>query len=509
MRTTLSNILDQTQEAQIAEGLHQKFCVRPHPIETKDGVKALTRCGSRFHDQCPSCAEQTRGDWSRILRSGAVPSDDLPLEDLNGYRFMFLTLTHPSFGPVHYVPKHKKSPRKKCDCGIIHAHTDEDIRGTPVDPDDYDYDEQIIWNMATSKLWQNTRRKLDRIIPGFAFAVVREWQARGALHLHAMIRIPADTEITTPDYSGLVRTSDIVHAAKNTTAKSHGYPVHWGYQIVNGKEIGIQCDEVATFDSLHDREEVVAKIGYLAKTLGYTAKDWGDPFFGKVTSSNAPLVEHHRKLKEAALKVPCYRCMEVYADADEESNEIETLCTAPVHFNYGAASHTITVSRGSKNRDGWSLVELSRTVLKAQRAAWAQEHLATTSEEAQALRAEQQAMVLCWWNHKTFGNNPIGAKRLTDYSAALPELTPHVAEHNTSAFRFEYLGDHYREDGLMNAHVTVITDDDEPPSYDWLFEPVTRTDPTSGNTRDTCSGGGKEIKKNLNGTVTDTYELAR
>lgn len=90
---------EDNRQAVIARG-----CLRPYL--TKTGV--WVRCGSRVTSVCASCAELYRGDWAAIARSGVF---DGPVQD---FRFYLLTLTAPSFGSVHRVPRGETARPVRC-----------------------------------------------------------------------------------------------------------------------------------------------------------------------------------------------------------------------------------------------------------------------------------------------------------------------------------------------------------------------------------------------------------
>ncbi len=89
-------------------------------------------------------------------------------------------------------------------------HGDGDPRtGTPLCLDCYDHAAQVAWNAFVPKLWTRTidavkreLRRLSRAHGGtparLRYAKVAEFQARGAVHLHALIRLdgsdPADPD---------------------------------------------------------------------------------------------------------------------------------------------------------------------------------------------------------------------------------------------------------------------------------------------------------------------------
>src|SRR6185312_208628 len=154
-------------------------CTRP--IKTTTGV--WVRCGSRVKSKCESCAELYRGDWAAIARSGIF---DGPVEN---FRFYLLTLTAPSFGQVHRVPRADDARGAKCGCGVQHSATDAGLRGVPLDPSTYDYAGQVSWNRDAGLLWDRTRRRIRDRWDSVEYFIVREWQDRGVLHVHELLRI--------------------------------------------------------------------------------------------------------------------------------------------------------------------------------------------------------------------------------------------------------------------------------------------------------------------------------
>jgi hypothetical protein len=131
---------------------------------------------------------------------------------------LFVTLTAPSFGPVHLGPDRHGTPRP-CHtrmrggvvCGGWHQ-TGDSLVGTPVDPAGYDYVGQVLFNAHAGRLWARftieTRRglaasaHLSRRAASAAvrvvFAKVAEFQTRGVVHFHAVIRLDGPTELVSP-----------------------------------------------------------------------------------------------------------------------------------------------------------------------------------------------------------------------------------------------------------------------------------------------------------------------
>lgn len=298
-----------------------KYCSNPRIIKGK-----YYNCGSRLVSVCPHCAYLYRGDWLVINYSGCLSGKNLPAEALEGYIFYFLTLTAPSFGAVHYVPKdHDKL--KICGCGKTHTPEDLGFKGVPLDPDSYDYAGQVAWNKSAASLWGNTYRALREKYPSLDFFKVWEWQARGALHLHAVLRVK-QSEGTKPE--------KITEIALNQHSHGHG----WGEKSL--------CEPVK------DSTEREKRTKYTGKYVSYSAKSWGQ-FLISQQYDPTLINEHYRRLDKAAKELVCPKCVE------------GVTCTAACHANFGATSRVISNSRKSKDTPGWSLNGTNRKVLKQKR----------------------------------------------------------------------------------------------------------------------------------------------
>src|SRR3712207_202185 len=64
----------------------------------------------------------------------------------------FLTLTAPSFGPVHARRVTARGWVVPCSCGERH-HPDDPRIGSPLDPDGYDYVGSVLWQAHAGQLW--------------------------------------------------------------------------------------------------------------------------------------------------------------------------------------------------------------------------------------------------------------------------------------------------------------------------------------------------------------------
>jgi hypothetical protein len=303
-----------------AAAIMQRGC--SSPVKTTTG--GWVRCGSRIKSKCGSCAELYRGDWAAIARSGVF---DGPVEQ---YRFYLLTLTAPSFGGVHRVPREGAA---KCRCGRVHDAKDAGLRGVPLDDAAYDYAGQVAWNRDAGVLWDRTRRRMRDRWDSLEYFIVREWQDRGVLHVHALVRI-ARLEAPSQDV--------LRDAARTAIAVSQvdGTVVEWGAQA-DCKAFRADGDGAKT-------------IWYLSKALNYVLKDVASD------AGDVPVAvwRHQVALGDAA------RRMRRGASCEPQN------CPSLVHKRYGSRSQVVSASRRTRKRSGWSFTGLTRTLQRQLRRAW-------------------------------------------------------------------------------------------------------------------------------------------
>jgi hypothetical protein len=188
-----------------------------------DGV-LLKACGTRRESRCPSCAATYRADAYQLLAAGLKGGKGLP-ESVAGHPRLFVTFTAPSFGRVHtrkaqgrlVLPCHPYRQGARCPHGLRdgcwHRHDEDDPRlGEPLCPSCYDAQAQVLWNALAPELWRRTTiavyRTLGRLVGlqegelrrlvRISYAKVAEFQCRGAIHFHAVIRLDAATDCRCP-----------------------------------------------------------------------------------------------------------------------------------------------------------------------------------------------------------------------------------------------------------------------------------------------------------------------
>jgi hypothetical protein len=219
-----------------------------------DGV-LLKACGNRRASVCPACAETYRRDAWQLISAGLKGGKGTP-ESVASHPRLFVTFTAPSFGAVHaqrrnrhgeLLPCRPRDLDKRCahgrKVGCWKRHGDgERCLGEPVCPDCFDYQAQVVWNALAPELWRRTteyakralaqlagvsRRGLDRVVR-VSFCKVAEYQARGAVHFHAVIRLdatPLEDDASAPAPPPPCFTGELLARAVELAAQRVAVPV--------------------------------------------------------------------------------------------------------------------------------------------------------------------------------------------------------------------------------------------------------------------------------------------
>jgi hypothetical protein len=161
---------------------------------------------------------------SCCLAAGLKGGKGVP-ETIGEHPRLFVTFTAPSFGRVHtrkaqgrlVLPCHPYRQGARCPHGLRdgcwHRHDADDPRlGEPLCTACYDAQAQVLWNALAPELWRRTtiaiHRALGRLVGlqeaelrqvvRISYAKVAEFQRRGAIHFHAVIRLDAATKCRCP-----------------------------------------------------------------------------------------------------------------------------------------------------------------------------------------------------------------------------------------------------------------------------------------------------------------------
>ncbi|MBQ0894672.1 plasmid replication initiator protein [Micromonospora sp. U56] len=276
-----------------------------------------TACGNRRATVCPSCARTYQRDAYQVLRAGLIGGKGVP-GTVAQHPAVFPTFTAPSFGTVHarVVRKHTCGNRRRCDCRSEPCHarrtaglcqhgrpaacwarheTGDAVLGQPLCLDCYDHDHQVVWNLFSGELWHRTKQAAERWLAKLArrrgiprvevvtasgnirrvppvrlsHGKVAEFQARGAVHFHALVRLdgvdPTDPTAVVPppacftvaDLEDALRAAveQVGFATPSHPDRTEGWPMAWGEQL-DIRPISLTGDGEVT-------DSMVA--GYLAK----------------------------------------------------------------------------------------------------------------------------------------------------------------------------------------------------------------------------------------------------
>ena len=280
-----------------------------HSYSTNDEPEGvlLKACGTRRATRCPSCASLYASDARMLVRAGLSGGKGVP-ESVAQRPMVFATFTAPSFGAVHGAsdakPCRAGTNQQPCAHGrLVTCHlrhcADESVLGDPLCPDCYDYERSVLWNATCPELWRRTtiyvRRELARLCDmnvkeldqsvRLSFAKVAEFQRRGVVHLHAILRVdPRDDESDVPHIiDASLLTSAIRAAASKVTAP---LPVgfsgtslgtaRWGRQldvrVINATE-HVESD---ASDRDESRRSSRAVANYVAKYATKSTDDLGE-----------------------------------------------------------------------------------------------------------------------------------------------------------------------------------------------------------------------------------------
>jgi hypothetical protein len=300
-----------------------KTVLHAYTTEHEPGGMLRVACGNRRASRCPACAWTYAGDTYHLIRAGLTgdPDKGTP-HTVRDHPRVFATLTAPSFGPVHNRPGNRP-----CHCGTRHREDAPEL-GTPLDLTTYDYAGAVLWNNHASDLWRYFTIYLRREIAKRAgltqkdareqsrvsFGKVAEYQKRGAVHFHAVIRFdgPDGPDTPPPYWATLDLLTDAIRAAAARVAvdvpparyrptpdqpvrREPARTLRWGTQL-----------DVQPIKAFGDGEELTeqAVASYVAKYATKAAETTGavDRRIGnKEALVLLEVPDHPRRLMEACL----------------------------------------------------------------------------------------------------------------------------------------------------------------------------------------------------------------
>ena len=298
-----------------------------------DGV-LLKACGNRRASRCRSCSAVYRADTWQLVAAGLRGGKGMP-ESVAEHPRLFVTLTAPSFGPVHSrrldtggraetragpMPTGCCPHGRPLRCQQRHGERDP-LLGSPICADCFDYESAVLWNAVAPELWRRTTIYLHRALAGavglsraalsrqvrLSFTKVAEYQARGSVHFHAVLRLDAagpgeptsgpPARYTAGLLARVVRqTVPQVSTPLPTAAGEASRPVGWGHQL-----------DVRVIDAASETANPTAIAAYVAKYATKSSTELGHTLDTRLRTAEEidelKVPEHVRRLVEACWRL--------------------------------------------------------------------------------------------------------------------------------------------------------------------------------------------------------------
>ncbi|MFV2017584.1 replication initiator [Micromonospora sp. LOL_023] len=275
-------------------------------------------CGTRRAAVCPTCADRYAADAWHLIHAGMSGGKGVPDTVARSTR-LFATLTAPSFGAVHNRPG-----KRPCSCGRWHPEG-HPLLGSPLEQETYDYTGAVLWQAHSGQLWHRFTIALRRAVAAaggltvresgahlrISYAKVAEYQRRGLVHFHAVIRAdgPSGPDSSPPVWLTPDVLADAVRSAASSVQVDTERPdgttltLGWGAQV-DVKDITATDLDIDSGDD--DGDQVVRDTrlaGYIAKyaTKGTGATETGDRRIrSQMDIDRLPMSAHHRAMIQAA-----------------------------------------------------------------------------------------------------------------------------------------------------------------------------------------------------------------
>jgi hypothetical protein len=255
--------------------------------------RLLVACRNRRDSRCAPCAEIYRADTYQLIKAGLAGGKSVP-DTVAGHPRIFVTLTAPSFGRVHHRVTNPDGSLQRCHpgagCNRRHAE-DDPCLGQAVDSESYDYSGAVIFNALAGALWHRTTTLIVRYLARqlgvteqqfrqqarVSYGKVAEFQARGVVHFHVIIRLDGPDGPDQPppaEPTADVLTDAVKAAVRQVAVTSPDSPATGGaHQVRWGDQIDIQPITAAGVGERELSDQKVA--GYVAKYATKAAENTG------------------------------------------------------------------------------------------------------------------------------------------------------------------------------------------------------------------------------------------
>ncbi|MER7926481.1 replication initiator [Streptomyces sp. NPDC096057] len=296
--------------------------VSSYSTATEPGERLAVRCRNRRASVCEPCSRLHAGDTFHLVRAGLSGGKSVPAAVRERPR-LFVTLTAPSFGPVHRAVEGRRCRLRRDDprcehgralsCGQLHSDGDS-LTGMPLCADCYDYVGHVLWHAHAGLLWDRFTTAVRRHLASAAgiprtqlashvvvsFAKVAEFQKRAAVHFHAVVRLDGPNGPASPPpawATAELLTEAVNHAAASGHVAAPDSPAYGTRRLAWGAQFDAR--PVHSFDS-PDGLSDGAVAGYVAKYVSKGATYTGAGCDYRITSVDdiraAVLTPHARAL---------------------------------------------------------------------------------------------------------------------------------------------------------------------------------------------------------------------
>ncbi|GAA2131640.1 replication initiator [Glycomyces algeriensis] len=292
-------------------------------------------CGTRREALCESCSRWYAEDAFHLIRAGLCGDASKGITaDVADRPRWFVTLTPPSFGPVHSrIVGAGGRMKRPCSCGEWHREADTRL-GQALDMGAYDFEAAVLWQANAGELWHrftiSLKRELARLggirvadLPNMvrlSYSKVAEYQRRGMVHFHAAIRLdgPEGATAAPPAWATKEALATAVRAAAASATVTTGRRDGTVLDLAFGRQLDLRdITDRADAGQTEDESRQVAASRVASYVAKYATKSTGshEGPDRKIRSADEiedlPVSAHHKAMMRTAWELGG---LEAYAD---------------------------------------------------------------------------------------------------------------------------------------------------------------------------------------------------
>jgi hypothetical protein len=302
-------------------GAHQLQDATTGAVLYCHGGDIFVPCGNRRSAVCPACSDRYAADAFHLMRAGLIGGSKGVPESVTDRPRSFVTLTAPSFGPVHGWRTNGSGRPIPCRCGEYHHEADTRL-GSPIDPDTYDYTGSVLWQAHAGVLWSRFTTRLRRELAKRAgikvrefadqarvsYGKVAEYQRRGLVHFHAIVRLdgPDGATDAAPAWGHADMLDDAVIAAARAVAVTIATPDGTPLTLSWGTQVDVRRVNPAAASQIEGDDGQISEARLAAYIAKYATKGTGKteaadrPIRSQLDIDFLPVSTHHRRMIQTA-----------------------------------------------------------------------------------------------------------------------------------------------------------------------------------------------------------------